>query len=724
MNAATEGAHRPRLLSSDRPLADPSEDILGHAPFAKALAASIVRECPPDGLVLGIYGPWGSGKSTALNFFIHYLSELGGDDPPIVLRFNPWWFSGHEDLVRRYFELFERAVFDARSRRKKLKTTLATFANVFGAGASELGVPGGKAIARAVEKAVDAGRQADVVGLKNELVAELAKAALRIVVIIDDIDRLLADDVRTLFRLVKAVADFPNVTYVLAFDRKVTAGALETLHPGGGESYLEKIVQVPFELPPADAEQLRTMLFRQLDRIIEDVPRSEFDQQRFGNSYIDCVKPFVTKPRDVVRLVNTLSVTFPAVRGEVDPVDFISIEAIRLFAPRAYSIIRENPDRFAGTFFSGSSAQELDEHRRFHMAWMAPLGPQAETIKAAIRRLFPRLDALWSNTHHGSESWRRDRRLCSPEIFPVYFRGSVPPDSVSRADFDSLMAVADNAKLFGQRLNAIGGQTRPDGTARARAVLDLLNDEVRRREGPLSYAAPMLQALLQVGDELVERDAERGGFDIGVRRWIGFVVDNLLSRMSEDERDKVLQTAAREGCALGVIADFVAGASADHGRHDARKKPDHDPELLPLDLVVQLEQTVARRIEDAARSGRLVAHKHSLRLLYLWRLFGDPATVARWVQAWCEDDQQLLQLLPQFLGQERSWGLSDHAVKVRQRANVDCLKDFFDADQLRARIELIRAKDGLSEYHRDLLDVVGGALSAASTTNDDDDDDD
>ena len=93
-------------LSPDRPLQDPREDRLGYASFAEALANAIRSLGSPDGIVVGIYGAWGLGKTTALNFIEQYLipekdrDQLDAD--LVVLRFNPWLFTGRLDLAAVY----------------------------------------------------------------------------------------------------------------------------------------------------------------------------------------------------------------------------------------------------------------------------------------------------------------------------------------------------------------------------------------------------------------------------------------------------------------------------------------------------------------------------------------------------------------------------------------------------------------------------------------------
>src|SRR5438045_1228699 len=91
-------------LSSDRPLIDPKRDRLGYAALAKYLAESIIKRTPTDSLVIAIFGPWGTGKSTLLNFVYHQIRENIARGEIIHIPFNPWWFSTHEDLIRRFFD--------------------------------------------------------------------------------------------------------------------------------------------------------------------------------------------------------------------------------------------------------------------------------------------------------------------------------------------------------------------------------------------------------------------------------------------------------------------------------------------------------------------------------------------------------------------------------------------------------------------------------------------
>lgn len=322
-------------LSGGQPLTDPADDRLGYAGFAAALAKSIMSMMPPEGLVLAIYAPWGAGKSSVLEFICAYLDEQHDEEGPVIVRFNPWWFSGQEDLTRRFFDQLEavlkkKGLFDDATRNKIADLGNAVASIPF----AEL-LPGGALVKAGVRVATTLIRPdgSDVVALKAEIADALSKCNRRILVIIDDIDRLTAEEIRQIFRLIKAVADFPNVVYILAFDKAVAISALSASQGVPGAAYLEKIVQVPFELPEPDRTALRLMLEESIQVVIRDIHETTLDHSYWQQVYSGGIDAFIQTPRDVVRLVNTISVTYPAIQGEVNIVDLFAIEAVRVFCP-------------------------------------------------------------------------------------------------------------------------------------------------------------------------------------------------------------------------------------------------------------------------------------------------------------------------------------------------------------------------------------------------------
>ncbi|MCC5663877.1 KAP family NTPase [Nostoc sp. CHAB 5784] len=117
-------------ISADSSLVDPEKDLLGHANFAKYLADSICKMTFPEGFVIAVYGSWNSGKSTLLNFVVHYLQQKPEEEKPIIVPFNPWLFSGHENITRRFFDQLKNVLSQESSVPKSLRERVADFAAI------------------------------------------------------------------------------------------------------------------------------------------------------------------------------------------------------------------------------------------------------------------------------------------------------------------------------------------------------------------------------------------------------------------------------------------------------------------------------------------------------------------------------------------------------------------------------------------------------------------
>ena len=538
-------------LSADRPCTDPNEDLFGYAPFAKHLAESICHHPGSDGLVLALYGPWGSGKSTVLSYVQHYVEQRPEEEQPVVVPFNPWWFSGQENLARAFLGQLQAVLPEKFVGFKKLGDKLAEFSEglgslveLAGAAAGVGGIVGGglKMLAR---------KPKDVPALKRDIADILLAEKKRVLVVIDDIDRLNPEEVRQLFTVIKALADFPNVIYLLAFDREVAVEAIRQQTGLPGERYLEKIIQVPFEIPQVDRESLRAAFLKRLDEVLTGTPEGMFDHGYWTNIFYDGIDPLIKVPRDIVRLVNTLSVTYRSVVGEVNPVDFIAIEALRVFRPEVYDTVRSNAKQFAGHRSTAETENETKARKAFHDSWRGELSEEMRACTfALLQRMFPKLE----DSIYGSDwiaGWRRDRRVCVPELFPTYFRLSVPPGEISRSEMMAFLAFADNADQLEHALLYAANVIRPNGISKVRTLLERVMDYVEK-DIPEHHIATLINVVLDVGDELVLPNDRHGDFDFGNESRIRRVVYHLLKRVQQPQRVGILRKAFADGRGIGV----------------------------------------------------------------------------------------------------------------------------------------------------------------------------
>lgn len=287
-------------LSADRPSSDPSDDLFGHGPFAKNLADGIHRYQGSDGLVLALYGPWGSGKSTVLNYVRYYLQQHPNNQQPIIVDFNPWWFTGQDNLARAFLGQLQAALPDKDENFKKLGNLLGDFADGLGGIIDLSGITfgAGKVLGESIKQVMHKPKNIPV--LKSEINKILKEANKRVIILVDDIDRLGSDETRQLFTVIKALADFQNVIYILAFDREVAVKALA--HESGlpGERYLEKIIQIPFAIPPVDREALRSAFLKRLNEVLVGTPDGLIDESYWLNVFYDGIDTFIKVPRDII----------------------------------------------------------------------------------------------------------------------------------------------------------------------------------------------------------------------------------------------------------------------------------------------------------------------------------------------------------------------------------------------------------------------------------------
>jgi predicted KAP-like P-loop ATPase len=674
-------------LSSDRPLSDPNDDLFGHAPFSKHLADAIRRQKSSDGIVLALYGPWGSGKSTVLGYVLHYLEQVSELDRPVVVPFNPWWFSGQENLARAFLGQLQAVLPEKYGGFKEIGAKLSEFSEAL-AGAAEVAggafgmpIPGG--VVKVGLKMLGS-KPKDVPGLKKHLSELLLQEAKRVLVVIDDIDRLAPDEVRQLFTVIKALADFPYVTYLLAFDRAVASDAINLQTGLPGERYLEKIIQVPFELPVVDRESLRRALFVRLDAVMQGTPEKRFDNAYWTNVFYSGIDPLIRVPRDIVRLTNSLSVTYPAVVGEVNPVDFIAIESLRVFLPKVYDTIRANAEKFYG--HRAPDQSEKQAAVTFHNAWLQsiPIEMQGHT-KELLQHLFPKLESVWSNMHYGADSateWRRHLRVCSPDVFTAYFRLSLPEGSLSRSELDSFLALASEADAISVVLLDLAKNKRSDGLSKARALLERLMDHVEK-DVPHGSISPIIHALLDIGDELIQESDEPAGiFDFGNESRVMRVVYHLLKRVKPEQRLAVILSAMNAGKSLRC-SQYLIAALNDESEKAA--KGEDDALLVPDDVQV-LKALWVQKVRHAAQNGQLIQHRKIPYLLSGWRLWGNADEPRDWWQQAAAIDEGLVTLISAFKSQTTSTTFGEYASRIQIRVNPKSIEHYGDVQSIAARL--------------------------------------
>jgi predicted KAP-like P-loop ATPase len=243
---------------NDTPIKQPDQDEFGITPFAAGIAQGISKMKAPAGYTIAINGPWGAGKSSAINLIRHYLKTEHADNGFEVIDFRCWWFRGEEALTLAFLQELNAALVKSIGGKEthlipEIGKLLLQARPVVGPAINmATGSPLGTLFSGAMKFSERFFQSESLESLFQRLEKVLEVQGKRFLFIIDDIDRLTPDEALIVFTLIKSVGRLPNVVYLVAFDRKVSEKAIADRFPSEGPAYLEKIIQSSFDLNRAD----------------------------------------------------------------------------------------------------------------------------------------------------------------------------------------------------------------------------------------------------------------------------------------------------------------------------------------------------------------------------------------------------------------------------------------------------------------------------------------
>lgn len=687
----------------DKPIENPEQDRFGFDPFAQSIARCILALKRPLGSVVAIHGPWGSGKSSVINLVRHHLAQDA--NAPVVVPIQAWWYRTEDALAIGFFQELYATLSKELPSGEKVRDSLAKLGGHIAGAGQLLGAAAGFVAGSVAEGAVNAvsstlanyiRTDTNTESLQRNVSEALAAQNKRFLFIVDDLDRLTPDEALVVLRLIKSVGRLPNVAYLLSYDREVTEKVVANRYPSEGAHYLEKIVQAGFDLPDPDSVHLQTLFLEQIESLfLKEDGESWIDSHDmdFANLIFEGVYPELRRPRDVVRLANSLAITWGAVKGEVHPGDFMVLEALRLFRPAVYREVRASKRRLVGT--SGSDRQSPDLAKELEERLIGSVPTQdRQRIRNVLMRLFPRLQAIWSNMHYSSEeTWTRTRRICSSKHFDTYFVFSLPDHAIGREEIATLArraSEADYVQLVFREAVATkvnGGQTRASHLLEA---MTLHAEEVADRD-----AEAFLAALFEVADELRVPQDEPKAFGVADNRFrLHWLMRKLtFGRMSLPERSRVI-LAASEHAGLSWLADLTISAYRDHFPREGKDPEQEENSLTTRDDLDRLVALFVARMQTAAADGALLSAPKLAGLLHRWAdLAGDDGASARaWTTSTLEDDAAVPVLAEAFLGTVWSQGmgfggLGDLAARRSDRAQIDGAERIIDLAQFKSRLE-------------------------------------
>lgn len=679
-------------MIDDTPLEATKCDRLGFGEMAHHLASSFVQNDLSRGFVVGVEGAWGSGKSSLVNLALEELVRQ--KDGPRVVRFAPWLVGNRNELLSELFSSLEPVILESvpATERQETKAILGRYAQVSSglAALADLAEIGGfpwagiasRFFRKSSTKAAELS-QNSLGELNEDLRKKLKKLDHPIVVFVDDLDRLEPTEAAEVLRLVKAVADFPNVAYVLAYDVEVLANSVErAIGISNGRAYLEKVVQASFKVPKAMSFDLRNWLKSEVLKLLDGLDMNSESTARLERVFYQWPGHFIETPRDVVRVLNSLKLNFMPVRGQVDPGDMVFLQIVRSKNSTLFNWIESYVADLSAIGDWGHVTP--GSHERMGELLVAAINKEGEELTRFIYDLEQHLPGMDTMALHQAGSKFRVyshlgvdelksldscKRLAGPNHYRYYFSFSAPSGSVSDTELNQFLSACEiEPKKALVRFRQMIELQRPQGGRLAEVLLDRI---LGARDRILS---PQIQGLFwilgEALDELIpvaKTAYGRPNFLKGDQQEIFGLIAQV---QDNDLRSNILQSLFSNGKSMAWLVAIIRQATFEHGDQGSRKMPEGD-RLLSIKEFELIKGIFLKRLNETSPSD-LLQVPHFLSLMFAWHQVGDEKGALGWIAQQTDSESGFLDVLERM----KSWSESS-SEGVQYKLRLETLEAFF-----------------------------------------------
>ena len=511
-------------ITGDNPICNKEDDKLGRAEVVKSFVEHVLRLDVSHGAVVGVFGPWGSGKTSFLNLAQEEFSKSNIS----MFEFNPWVFSSAEQLVEMFFKELSSEI-GAESRLEKVGDAFGKYGNVLSATTrtvlSFAGTPLAGEIATAFLDVAtgNSSQPTNLRTLRKNVEDAIKNCTSRIIVILDDVDRLAVGEIREVFKLVRLTASFENLIYIVSCDRSRVENALDE-NGFSGREYLEKIVQFPYDLPSVPRQQLRQLLEGEIYATLAIIG-STVDYVTWLDAYEEIILPLIGNVRDVRRYVNSVRETLVNLQDRVEPVDVLALEAVRIFLPDVFKKLPSVIEILTNESWSnptqkhlGISPRELQENFKLRILQLVNLDEShSEIVSFFIYKIFPaaspHLPQFISQHMRKETDDILSTRVSSEPIFRLYLERMESVDLLNFHDaqrafnymtrseyfYEYLLGLPSNRRLYVIKgLNKFNVRFRPDHLEPViTGLLKFLPELTNERRVYFADAAKVVNAVIQ-----------------------------------------------------------------------------------------------------------------------------------------------------------------------------------------------------------------------------------
>ena len=306
-------------LLDDKPIESEEEDVFKLKGEAEKIAKEIRVRNRAKTCSIAITAPWGGGKSSFLNLIREQIDESEFE----IVYFVPRDSKSVQTIQEDFFSMIAcvLAKYDSRCSHiiKDYMASLQLIDN--------------RSI---VERLLSLYRIWDKDSLKDSIKESFAALKKRVLVIIDDFDRLSKEEILEVLKLIDGNAAFTNLIFLTAYDKEQVNRVLGDTYQTPDACFVDKFFDVEFAIPFRKYEVISDYIEETLCKQLgssnderEDIRRAITKHDTIFNEYIPTL-------RDAKRYINQVVLDFEPIRGEVIVRDFLLIQLVKYRYPELY----------------------------------------------------------------------------------------------------------------------------------------------------------------------------------------------------------------------------------------------------------------------------------------------------------------------------------------------------------------------------------------------------
>lgn len=649
------------MFNTDKPIKTNRQDCLKRTNFSKQLAKAILSYTKQDNFVISLCGKWGSGKTSIINMVVEEMNELtkNKEDKPIIIQFNPWNYTDSDQLISQFFSTLQNKLSNYKS-----NENLRNIGNLFQNYGSILDYTKYIPVVGKYFKPVRGlfkgfGKSAEnkylkdntIESQKDKIITALKGQNQKFIIIIDDIDRLTNSQIRSIFQLVNNIAGFPNMIYLLSFDREVVTRALEEVQNCDGNEYLEKIIQVPFNVPEASKKVINNILIDRVDGILEE---NNYAISAENNSYCadvvnNSVLPFIDSVRDINRILNSFEFKYGFMKNEVHPIDLLAITTLQICVPDVYLWIEQNKDDLLGNpyinYYGKDNMEKLKDDFFKKCETLYP--KNALLIIKALKSLFPLFAKIVGETHFSNDlidELRRKNRIASQDRFDRYFNLSLEDIQISNEVINQTIYLYTKEKL--------------DEYFKLLIEKDIVQDYLRElhsyiSEIPFKRTEVLIKSLMKLLLSDFSNCTNRNYLSSIEADIFNTVFELFVNNDNKKENSEFLISLINNtnGDYIGVLCKLILLIETRFGRFESSSR--YDINVIDENDLESVELSILNKLEKFSSISNYLENENIYSIYRVWKLLNEEK-LTNYIKKLLEYSENVPKLLSLYTGEYNS----------------------------------------------------------------------